>query len=254
LRLLSGAESRTRTGDLLIIGDYLQRLKTKKTVITRKVLTPTTRNKLLGYAKIALNFCANRGLIEKNPLKCFTKVPETPRDRILSPDEVQWILDVMIKRKSYLLWAFRFSLKNPIRRGDLETLTRANFDAFKPWIHFYPSKTKARKQRETCLLFLESDLLQYFKSLPADCDLLFPRVDAKGGVHTLGDFKNHWHAILREAKVSDMHWHDLKHCAIITWMIDSGYTERDLKNLGIQYSVEMIDRYYHRDASKVLAK
>ena len=36
--------------------------------------------------------------------------------------------------------------------------------------------------------------------------------------------------------------------------MDSGYSERDIKNLGIQYDSVMIDRYYHNDANKVLQK
>ena len=59
--------------------------------------------------------------------------------------------------------------------------------------------------------------------------------------------------MLEEARIDDFHWHDLKHCAI-TWMLDNGYTERDLRNLGIQYSPAMINRYYHTDAAKVLSK
>ncbi len=46
-----------------------------------------------------------------------------------------------------------------------------------------------------------------------------------------------------------MTWHDLKHCSI-TWMLDNGFSELDLKNLGIQYNAQMIARYYHRDADK----
>jgi integrase len=78
-------------------------------------------------------------------------------------------------------------------------------------------------------------------------------VDEGGSVYSLGNFKKHWHLILAAANVEDFRWHDLKHCAI-TWMLDNGFSERDLKNLGIQYSPAMIDRYYHADASKVSSK
>ena len=163
------------------------------------------------------------------------------------------LIGVLERSKSYLLWPVKFSLRNPIRKGDLISLTRENLDRFRPWIHFYASKTRNRKNRETVLPFLDDDLLVWFDSLPADCPYLFPRTDGTGEWHQLGDFKKHWHTMLTEAGIDDFRWHDLKHCAI-TWMLDNGYTERDLRNLGIQYSPAMINRYYHTDAAKVLLK
>jgi integrase len=82
-----------------------------------------------------------RGFIEKNPLVGFGKLPETPRDRILTPDEEARLLSVLERNKSYLLMPVKLSLRNPIRNGDLITLTRENLDRFRPWVHFYASKT-----------------------------------------------------------------------------------------------------------------
>jgi integrase len=231
---------------------YWTLLKNERSKRTGRTFAVATRNRLLMYGKIALNFCKARGLIESNPLDCFSKLPEQGRDRVLTEEECGRIMAIMKRRNSYLYWPFCFSFRNPVRRGDLTRLTRENLDWFRPWIHFYPSKTRSRKPRETCLPFLDEPLLTYLKTVP-EGGLLFPRIDRKGGRHPLGDFINHWHSILEEAGIKDFHWHDLKHCAI-TWMLDNGYSERDLKNLGIQYSPAMIDRYYHADASKVLTK
>ena len=153
---------------------YLQLLKRERAKRSGEILSNATRNRLLMYAKVSLNFCIKRGLLESNPLACFDKLPEQGRDRILTEEETAKILEVMQQRKSYLYWPFYFSLKNPIRRGDLEKLTRDNLNWFKPWVHFYPSKTEKRKDRETCLPFLDKPLLEYFKSLPSNCNLLFP--------------------------------------------------------------------------------
>ena len=233
--------------------EYWKLLKDERAQRSGEILSPVTRNHLLMLGKTALNLCMKRGLIRSNPLSCFDKLPEESRDRVLTPEETTRIIEVMERRRSYLLMPFLFSLRNPIRSGDLKRLTRDNLDRFKPWVHFYASKTRKRKNRETCLPFLDEKLLGWFKALPAECNFLFPRIDRKERWHPLNDFKNHWRDILIAARVKDLVWHDLKHCAI-TWMLDNGYTERDLKNLGIQYSPAMIDRYYHIDADKVLVK
>jgi integrase len=232
--------------------EYWRLLREERSKHTGKLLSPITRNHILTFGKAALNLCMKRGLIEKNPLACFQKLPTEARDRVLTDDERDKILSIMKRKNSFLYWPFYFSLRNPIRRGDLTRLSWDNLDWFRPWIHFYPSKTRKRKFRETCLPFIDEPLLEYFKTLPKG-GLLFPRIDEKGIRHPLGDFKNHFHNILNEAEVRDFRWHDIKHCAI-TWVLDSGYPERDLKNLGIQYSSAMIDRYYHHDAEKVLVK
>ena len=95
-------------------------------------------------------------------------------------------------------------------------------------------------------------MLKYFDGLSAECEFLFPRF-VNGEYTDLGDFKNHWHTILKEARIEDFRWHDLKHCAI-TFMIDAGYTTLDLKILGIQFSAEMVERYYNFSAKKVIGK
>lgn len=234
-------------------GDYWRLLKTERAKRTGELLSNGTRNKLLIHCKVSLNFCVKRGLISENPLKSFDKLPETSRDRVLTESECTRIMNVMQLNGSYLYWPFYFSLKNPIRLGDLRNLTKENLDWFKPWIHFYASKTMKRKKRETCLPFLDESLMEYFKSLPEDCPYLFPRIDSKGRWFKLGDPKRHWHSILQQAEIKDLRWHDLKHHSI-SWILDNGYSALDLKNLGIQYSDSMINRYYHFSAEKVLLK
>jgi integrase len=225
---------------------------------TGKPRTPATINRYIACAKIACQFACKRSYkkvtgLEENPLADFEYSAEEGRDRVLSEEEKQRIFTALMKLESYLYWAFYFSLKNPIRKDDLINLTRDNLDEFKPWVHHYPSKTRKRKPREAVLPFLDEQLMQYFKSLPAECPYLFPKINKDGSWSKLPDFRKHWETVLREAKVQDFRWHDLKHCAI-TWILDNGYSERDIKNLGIQYDSKMIDRYYNRDATKVLLK
>jgi integrase len=240
--------------------EYIELLKQSTGKRTGAPLENATINQYIARANCALNFCAKPPFkkIPSNPLAGYPKLSETERDRVLTDAERERLLNTLQEMNSHLYWAVYFSLKNPIRRGDLFNLKRENLDRFKPWIHFYPSKTRKRKPRETCLIFLDEALLKYFDSLPADTPYLFPRIQRNEKKETLkwypmGEIKTHWAEVLKRAKIQDFHFHDLKHCSE-TWMIDSGYTERDLKNLGIQYSQKMIDRYYKHDAEKVLKK
>ena len=232
-------------------GDFLDALRFEKAKWTGKPISPATRNRYLVYAKIAFSFAVKRGKLQENPLKGFDKETETARDRVWTEDERKRIFEAMEKRQSHLYWPVYFASMNPIRKGDLRALTRQNFNPFKPEIHFLPQKTGKRIQRETHLVCLDERILAYFKSLPADCPLLFPRFDEKGHWHSLGDFKHEYKSILKDAKVSGMTFHDLKHCAV-SWMLDNGFRELDLRNLGIQYSSVMVRRYYHEDADKAL--
>jgi integrase len=232
-------------------GDFLDALRTEKAEKTGRIVSPATRNRYLVYGKIAYSFAVKRGKLKENPLKEFDRETEFARDRVWTPEERKRIFETLEKRKSHLYWPVYFASMNPIRKGDLIALTRENFNPFKPEIHFIPQKTGKRIQRETNLVCLDERMLSYLKSLPADCPLLFPRFDEKGKWHSLGDFKNEWKAVLKDAKVSGMVPHDLKHCAI-TWMLDNGFRELDLRNLGIQYTPAMVRRYYHEDADKAL--
>lgn len=224
-----------------------------------EILKPSTRNHYVVVAKTAYNFAIGSGKLKEmreSPLKNWKKETEEPRDRVWTEEERKVIFAVLEKRKSHLLMAVYFCAMNPIRRGDLINLTRANFsfNQFNPlasFVHFLPSKTRKKKRIEACLPCLDQRLVDYFNAMPADCPLLFPRFDADGRWHSLGDFKREWHAVLKEAGVKGLTWHDLKHCAI-TWMLDAGFKELDLRNLGIQYSPAMIERYYHNDAQKAM--
>lgn len=75
---------------------------------------------------------------------------------------------------------------------------------------------------------IDDDMLKYFDGLPAECEFLFSRF-VNGDYTDLGDFKNHWHTMLKESRIENFRWHDLKHCGV-TFMIDAGYSTLDLKS------------------------
>ncbi len=235
----------------------LERERKKKPATVRVLggyIKSSTRNRYLAYAKAAYNYSVSEGKVKENPLKGFKKLYEKPRDRVWDKEEYERIFAILEKRKSYLLMPVLFASKNPIRKGDLINLKRENyhfnqFNPFRSYVHFLPQKTGKRKPKHAHLECLDKRIMEYFQSLPETCPYLFPRIDEKGRWHQLGDFKKEWKKVLSEAKVTGLTFHDIKHCAI-TWMMDNGYTELQLRNLGIQYTQKMIQLYYHEDPEK----
>jgi integrase len=244
-------------------GDFLDALRTEKSESTGRTLTPATRNRYLVYAKTAFSFAVKRGKLRENPLKGFDREHEQARDRVWTEQEQEAIFKALEARESHLYWPVYFMSMNPIRKGDLIRLTREHLNLFKPEVHFIPQKTGKRKPKEAHLICIDDRLLNYFKALPAGCPYLFPRKEGDS-YFSLGDYKNEWKAVLRDAaeilreakmenadEVMTLHTHDLKHCAI-SFMMDKGFRELDLRNLGIQYSADMVRRYYHEDSDKAL--
>ena len=188
---------------------------------------------------------------------------EEGRDRVWSPEEKSRIFAEMEKSNSWLSMAVYFASINPIRAGDLfgdekrgnPGLRKSNWNPGKNWVEFLASKTgrgkktSKEKKRPTFLKQIDDKLRNYFNSLPQNCDMLFQRITKDGFGYPVKCYKNEWERICKEAKVPDFHFHDLKHCAI-TFLLDHGYSELDLENCGIQFSKEMIKRYYHYDATK----
>jgi integrase len=242
---------------------YLERTLNER---TKKPRSEATLNRYRSVFRMVFNFAVNEGIVVKSPIEIKLD-PEEGRDRVWTVQERDKIFEALHTRNSWLRMAVYFSAFNPIRAGDLfgcekdsnnafnPGLRRGDFKPLKNWVEFYAHKTKKNKLRPTHLKQIDAEIREYFDSLPGDCPFLFPRIYKDGSWKQViarrgyREYDAEWEAVLTLAEVESFHWHDLKHCAI-TYLLDNGYTELALKNCGIQYSSEMIKRYYNFDADK----
>jgi hypothetical protein len=244
---------------------YLQLTPNKK---TKKNRSETTINRYKAVFRMVFNFAIEEKIITESDLSLKIKLTsEDGRDRVWTTAERDKIFEVLHNRNSWLRMPVYFSAFNPVRVGDLfgfkdqdpakcsPGLRRENWKPLKNWVEFYANKTKKENNRPTYLKQIDHELRNHFDSLPGDCPFLFPRIfpdnSWKQAVVSRGyrEYDAEWDTVLELAGVKDFHWHDLKHCAI-TFLLDNGYSELDLKNCGIQYTKRMIDRYYNFDADK----
>lgn len=246
----------------------MQYLKNTVNPANKKPRSPGTLNRYRSVFKMVFNFAKDEHIVSDYDLNLKIKLDhEEGRDRVWTAAERDKIFEVLHARNSWLTMAVYFSAFNPIRAGDLfgcrdddkngfnPGLRKENFNPIKNWVEFYANKTKKKNLRPTYLKQIDEKLRDYFSSLPSDCPFLFPRIYSDGSWKQVEarrgyrEYDTEWDTVLLLAGVKDFHWHDLKHCSI-TYLLDNGYSELDLKNCGIQYTRRMIDRYYNYDAEK----
>lgn len=221
---------------------YLETLKQSKAQWTGKTLSNGTVNRYLSWAKASLNFAVIHGLIRENPLngRRFSKMKETPRDRILTADEQTRLLAVLECEAPHLLPAVNFALRIPCRTNEIVNMRREHLNLFKNTITVPGEYTK---NGEACVKLIPPDMLEYFRTLPSETEHLFYRQDKKG-YHPLGCFKTAWRRALKIAAINGFVFHSLRHCAV-TSLRNAGTPDHIIHELaGWKNGDFMMRKYY----------
>jgi len=171
------------------------------------------------------------------------------RNRILSDGEKNALINYLTLHKSHILEAVKFSLINPIRKGDLFSLQRKDLQMdVSRWVVRFQAKKTRNKIRVTILPNIDMDFVRYAHSLPGDCPWLFPMLERKNGKvvwKKISDPRWHFDTVLKQVGIYDFNWHDLKHCAE-TYLLRQGFTYEMLQKMGIQTSPKTQHIYDNR--------
>jgi len=171
---------------------------------TGRPLSNRTINLYLNWSKAALNFAVRAGKIDKNPLQYFQKLPTRPRDRMLTDDEKQRLIEVIKNESPHIYPIVLFSLLVPCRRGELVSLKRTDYNMVTNTIHVPANITKTKWP---CIKPVPDCLTEYFRSIPVECQYLFFR--REGGKYLpLGDFRKPWKRCLKLAGIENYRFHD----------------------------------------------
>jgi integrase len=221
---------------------YLQLLKRSKAARTGETLSNGTINRYLAWAKASLNFAVLHGRIKENPLRGrrFSKLEETPRDRLLTTEEQARLLAVLEREAPHLLPAVNFARQIPCRTNEIVNMRREHLNLFKNTITVPGNYTK---NGEPCVKLIPPDMLEYFRTLPKETEYLFYRQE-KSGYHPLGCFKRAWLRALEIADIKDFVFHSLRHCAV-TSLRNAGTPDHVIHELaGWKNGDYMMKRYY----------
>jgi len=165
-----------------------------------------TVNRELGLLRRVLNVALASGWIHKSPFtmgKSLISVgDEKPRERILTREEEERMLAACVGPRAHLRAIIICALDTGMRRGELFKLKWADVDFDNKLITIRAFNTKTMRQRQIGMTErLARELAILYAQNPNPEALLFG----------IGSIKGSWDKVRKQAGVSDLRFHDLRH-------------------------------------------
>ena len=210
-------------------------------------------NRAMAALSSALSFAVKElEWLEENPMKRVRKFAESRgRVRYLTEDELPALLTACRESKNNdLLLAVVLALSTGARQAEVMTLRWKQIDLKAKTALLVDSKNGDR--RTLPIVGEALDLLTArAKVRKIDDDRVFPagRRSKKDGA--VVDLRAPWEAALKTAKISDFHWHDLRHtCA--SYMAMSGVSQLEMAKLLGHKTLAMTMRYSHLSPQRTI--
>lgn len=233
-----------------------------------KRLKPGTVVRKLAMLSSIFSWAAReRGWLTQNPMSLVRKPRSADaRDRILSPDELTWLM--MAARSSKAAWlapALTVLLWSAMRRGELFGLRRADVDFEKATAHLADTKNGSARDVPLCPRALEAMRELDRAAQMRNVQRLIP-LGSQGSVST------RFVAIVRRARTAylrkcesegkpaapgfleGIRLHDLRHHAVTTWASSNALSLPELMTISGHKSLKMLTRYTHIQSARLASK
>lgn len=220
---------------------YLSYWRTTPTPLRGRPLGAAGYNKVLILITAAFNSAVLHGKLEVSPITRakFPRLKERPRDRYLTEEEKERILQTLSIEAPHLYPIFCFSMRVPSRPCELKAMRRQDLHLDKMMIWCRASKNDQGGWKP-----IPPEMYEYFRNLPPSCDYLFYRYQ-DGKFHPLGDFKRAWARARRIAGVTDFQFRDSRHISLSD-LLNSGVPQKTAQQIGL-WKTDMTSTYYHLD-------
>jgi len=179
--------------------------------------------------------------LEESPMRKVSK-PKEPRGRVrfLSDDERERLLDTCkASYNPYLYPAVVLALSTGTRKMESLGLRWRDIDFQRQTITLHDTKNG---ERQTLPLKGHAlDLIQQlFEVRRMDSDFVFPSRNGKKPF----DLRRSWVAAMKNADISDFHWHDLRH-STASYLAMNGATLAEIAQVLGHKTLAMVKRYAH---------
>ena len=198
-----------------------------------------TVNRELELLRAILNFALKNEWLIRNPFGLtkgiISKAAEIERNRVLSFDEEQRLLEVCVERRSHLRPLIICALDTAMRRGEMFKMKWQDVDLVKNEIFIPQTNTKTEDSRTVGITpRLSEELLSLWEVSPKDKD-----VSVFGITDTV---KTAWKTACRLAGIGDFRLHDCRHTAT-TRMIASGSPHTEVMKITGHSQIKTFLRY-----------
>lgn len=220
----------------------------------RKNKKAATLNRYISSFLAMLRWARERDIISACPAieKKMKSLPETDSDtkiRYLRPDERKRLFATLKKReekqgKDYLFPAVILSLNTGIRRGALLSLRWEDINFEQEIIFLHAKNAKNQKMDYIPMNAVVKNVLQKWKEIqknPNDNDLIFPHPGTGKKMH---DCRSAWEKILKNAKIENFRWHDMRH-DFASQLVMKDVNILTVQKLMTHSNLEMTLRYAH---------
>ena len=221
---------------------YCQTLANTPT-IRGKSLTPGSINMYKAIARAAFQHAVNLEMLPKNPITQgkFPIAKVKPRDRVLTDEEWQRLINAIREHRSYILPIVEYMSMVPCRKSELVSAKREQYDPIEKNIYIPDSKAGIPIYKP-----VPEKMLDYFTNIPADCPWLFYEEITQGKYRPLTHLWNSWLYCCQKAGIENYRIHDIRHWAV-TKLLIAGNTERDVASVAGWKDTTMIKVYYLSD-------
>ncbi|MDD5673273.1 MAG: tyrosine-type recombinase/integrase [Chitinivibrionales bacterium] len=212
-------------------------------VVLEKRRGPSSINRIVEIVRAAFNVCVSLDYLPVNPISKvrFPRLKEKPRDRYLTEDERQRLLNVVSEHAPYLFPMLQYALLVPSRVSELINLTRENYNMLTNTLYVPDSKAGIPIYKP-----IPQKMAGYFRNIPSDCPWIFYRQDESGNYHQLKYFRTTFKTCLRKAKIVNFRFHDTRHIAA-TDLYALGNPERMIMDIA-GWKTPMLSTYRHKNS------
>lgn len=196
------------------------------------------------------------GWIDDSPLRKVSK-PKEPNGRVrfLDTEERSRLLDACKESKNpYLHPIVVLALATGMRKSEILNLTWGNIDLERNKIVLFETKNGERRVVPLSN-HTKAILLSIKEQNPESFFFIFPRQKGQKPQKPI-DIRTAWEGVLKEARIRDFRFHDLRHCCA-SYLLMNGASLAEISEVLGHKTLAMVKRYAHMSeghAAKIISK